>query len=235
MDCLVKAKVVSKTDLRSRYYQVKIKEEDISKTTFNTWFKHYEFTIMPFGLTNAPTTFNQLMTYLFKTKLDDFVIVFFDDILIYSKDNEEHEHHLPHVLELLRGAKLYAKKSKCTFFVGKVAFLGFIVSKDGISHNPTKVETIVSWPIPHSVSEVCGFLGLARWCKIFVREYAFITKPLTQLTKKDKTFTRSKIMDQAFNKVKEILASEPVLKLPDFEKTFEVIVDACGQGIGKIL
>ena len=125
---------------------------------------------MPFGLTNALATFNQLITYLFKKELDDFVLVFFDGILIYSNNNEEHEHHLHHVLELLRGAKLYAKKSKCTFFVDKVAYLGFIISKDGISPDPPKVEAIVSWPIPRSVSKVCGFLGLARWCKIFVRE-----------------------------------------------------------------
>ena len=129
-------------------------------------------------------------------------------------------------LELLRGAKLNAKKSKCTFFVDKVSYLGFIISKDGISPDPTKIEAIVNWPIPHSVSEVCGFLGLAGWSRIFVREYAFIIEPLTQLTKKDEAFTWSKLRDQAFNKVKEILASEPVLKLPNFEKTFEVIVNA---------
>ena len=157
---------------------------------------------MPFGLTDAPTTFNQLMTDLFRKELDDFVLVFFDDILIYSKNNEEHEHHVCHVLELLRGAKLYAKKRKCTFFVDKVAYLGFIVSKDGISPNLAKVEAIVSWSIPRSVSKVCGFLGLARWCRIFVREYAFITEPLTQLTKKGEAFNWSKLRDQAFNKVK---------------------------------
>ena len=107
---------------------------------------------LPFGLTNAPATFNKLMTDLFRKELDDFVLVFFDDILIYSKNNEEHECHLRHVLELLRGAKLYAKKSKCTFIVDKVAYLGFIISKDGISPHPAKVEAIVSWPIPRSVS-----------------------------------------------------------------------------------
>ena len=117
----------------------------------------------------------------------------------------------------------------------KVAYLGFIVSKDGISLNPAKVEAIVNWPIPCNVSEVCGFLGLASWCRVFVQEYAFITKPLTQQTRKDEDFAWSKIRDQAFNLVKEILASELVLKLLDFEKTFKVIVDAFGQGIQGIL
>ena len=190
---------------------------------------------MPFGLTNALATFNRLMTDLFRKELDDFVLVFFDDILIYSENEEEHKQHLHHVLEILRKAKLYAKRSKCTFFVDKVAYLGFIVSKDGISPDPAKVEAIVSWPIPRNVSEVRGFLGLAGWCRVFVKEYAIITEALTKLTRKSEEFAWSKFKDQAFNLVKEILASEPVLKLPDFEKTFEVIVDACGQGIGGIL
>ena len=119
------------------------------------------FIIMPFGLTNAPTTINWLMTDLFKKELDDFVLVFFDDILIYSEEIEDHERHLCHVLEILRKAKWYAKKSKCTFFVDKVAYLGFIVSKEGILHDLAKVEAIVSWPVPRNVSEVRGFLGLA--------------------------------------------------------------------------
>ena len=130
---------------------------------------------------------------------------------------------------------MYAKRRKCTFFVDKVAYLGFIVSKDGISPDPAKVEAIVSWPIPRNVSEVRGFLGLAGWCRVFVKEYAIITEPLTQLTRKSEEFAWSKFRNQAFNLVKEILASELVLKLPDFEKTFEFIVDACGQGIGGIL
>ena len=116
-----------------------------------------------------------------------------------------------------------------------MAYLGFIVSKDGISPDPAKVEAIVSWPIPLTVSKVRGFLGLAGWCRLFVKEYAFITEPLTQLTRKDEDFSWSEVRNQAFNKLKEILASKPVLKLPDFEKTFKVIVDACGQGIGGIL
>ena len=138
-------------------------------------------------------------------------------------------------MEILRKEKLYAKRSKCTFYVDRVAYLGFIVSKDGISPDPDKVAAVVKWPIPRSVSEVRGFLGLTGWCRIFVKEYAFITGPLTELTHKDEIFAWTETQDLAFNRLKEILASEPVLKLPDFDKTFEVIVDACGQGIGGIL
>ena len=120
---------------------------------------------MPFGLTNAPATFNRLMTDLFRTKLDDFVLVFFDDILIYSKPEQEHEKHLRRVLDILREAKLYAKKSKCSFFTDKVAYLGYIISRQGLSPDPEKVEAIVKWPIPKSMTEVRSFMGLARWCR----------------------------------------------------------------------
>ncbi|MCO5564854.1 hypothetical protein L7F22_018522 [Adiantum nelumboides] len=213
-------------DLRSGFYQVQIQAEDIPKTAFNTRFGHYEFVVMLFGLTNAPATFNRLMTDLFREGLDNFVLVFFDDILVYSKTREEHEQHLRQVLEILRIAKLYAKRSKCLFFVEKVAYLGFIVSKDGISPDPAKVEAVVKWPIPQSVSEVRGFLGLTGWCRIFIQDYALISKPLTELTQIDENFIWTEKRDFSFNELKNLLAKSSVLKLPDFEKTFEVIVDA---------
>ncbi|MCO5566703.1 hypothetical protein L7F22_020381 [Adiantum nelumboides] len=159
-DRLSGAEYFSKIDFRSGFYQLQIQAKDIPKTAFNTRFGHYEFVVMPFGLTNAPATFNQLMPDLFQEGLDNFVLVFFDDILVYSKTREEHEQHLRQVLKILRTSKLYAKRSKCLFFVEKVAYLGFIVSKDGISPDPAKVEAVVKWPIPQSVSEVRGFLGL---------------------------------------------------------------------------
>ncbi|MCO5563017.1 hypothetical protein L7F22_016653 [Adiantum nelumboides] len=174
------------------------------------------------------------MTDLFREGLDNFVLVFFDDILVYSKTREEHEQHLRQVLEILRTAKLYAKRSKCLFFVEKVAYLGFIVSKDGISQDPAKVEVVVKWPIPQSVSEVREFLGLTGWCRIFIQDYALISKPLTELTQTDETFIWTEKRDFAFNELKNLLAKSPVLKLPDFEKTFEVIVDACAKGVGGI-
>ena len=164
---------------KEAFVTLKIKEGDIPKTAFNTRFGHYEFIVMPFGLTDAPTTFNRLMKDLFRKELDDFVLVFFDNILVCSKNKEEHEQHLCHVLEILRKAHLYAKKIKCTFFVDKVAYLGFIVSKDGISLDPAKVEAIASWPIPRIISKVCGFLAPAGWCRVFVREYGFIIALVT--------------------------------------------------------
>ena len=202
----------------------------------NTRFGHYEFTVMPFGLTNAPATFNCLMTYLFRKELDDFVLVFFDDILIYSQTKEDHERHLRHVLETLRRAKLYdAKRSKCSFFVEKVAYLGYIVSKEGLTADPKKIEAVNQWPIPKFVSKVKGFLGLTEWCKIFIKGYALIARPLTRLTKKSKPFTWIEERYHAFNSLKKALANDPILKLPNFDKTFKVIVDAYAQGIGGIL
>ncbi|MCO5601489.1 hypothetical protein L7F22_055610 [Adiantum nelumboides] len=219
----------------ARFYQVRIQAEDIPKIAFNTRFGHYEFVVMTFGLTNAPATFNRLMTDLFREGLDNFVLIFFDDILFYSKTKEEHEQHLRQVLEILRTAKLYAKRSKYLFFVEKVAYLGFIISKDGISPDPAKVEAVVKWPIPQSVSEVKGFLGLIGWCKIFIQDYALISKPFTELTQIDETLIWMKKRDFAFNELKNLLAKSLVLKLPDFEKTFEVIVDACAKGVEGIL
>ena len=143
---------------------------------------------MPFGLTNALTTSNCVMTKIFCKHLDDFVLVFFDDILIYSKTEEEHEGHVRQVLELLRRHKLYAKKSKCTLFTNCVEYLGFIVSKDGISTNHSKIEAIINWPTPKFVRSVHGFLGLIGWYRVFINSYVKVASPLTSILKKTIAF-----------------------------------------------
>ncbi|GJS27252.1 putative reverse transcriptase domain-containing protein [Tanacetum coccineum] len=153
-DQLQGAKYFSKIDLRSGYHQLRVREHDISKTAFRTRYGHYEFLVMPFGLTNAPAVFMDLMNRIFHEYLDKFVIVFIDDILVYSKSEEEHERHLRIVLEILRQKKLYAKFSKCEFWLQQVAFLGHIVSTDGIIMDPSKVEAITKWPRPTTVTEV---------------------------------------------------------------------------------
>jgi hypothetical protein len=154
--------IFSKIDLRSGYHQVRIKEEDISKTTFRTRYGHYEFVVVPFGLTNAPTVFMCLMNDIFRNYLDKFVIVFLDDILIYSKSEEEHEHHLRLVLQVLREHQLYAKLRKCSFYQEKIHYLGHIISEEGIVVDPEKIEAIRGWPTPRNVSEVRYFMGLVR-------------------------------------------------------------------------
>jgi hypothetical protein len=144
-DQLKDAKIFSKIYLWSRYHQVRIKEEDISKITFRTRYGHYEFTVVLFGLSNAPTIFMCLMNGVFREYLDKFVIVFLDDIIIYSKSEEEHEHHLRMVLQVLREHQLYAKLSKRSFYQKQIHYLGHIISKDGISVDPEKIEGIREW------------------------------------------------------------------------------------------
>ncbi|GJU67897.1 reverse transcriptase domain-containing protein [Tanacetum coccineum] len=150
----------SKIDLRSGYHQLRVREEDIPKTAFRTRYGHFEFTVMPFGLTNAPAIFMDLMNRVCKPYLDKFIIVFIDDILIYSKSEEEHEVHLKTILDLLKKEKLYAKFSKCEFWLQEVQFLGHVVNRDGIHVDPSKVESVKNWKTPESSTEICSFLGL---------------------------------------------------------------------------
>nr|GFA62758.1 putative reverse transcriptase domain, aspartic peptidase domain protein [Tanacetum cinerariifolium] len=156
-DQLQGAKYFSKIDLRSGYHQLRVKDQDISKTAFRTRYGHYEFLVMPFGLTNAPAVFMDLMNRIFHEYLDKFVIVFIDNILVYSKSKEDHEQHLRIVLEIPRQKKLYAKFSKCEFWLQQVAFLGHIVSADGVTMDPSKVEAITKWPRPTTVTEGSSF------------------------------------------------------------------------------
>ena len=162
-DLLQGACVFSKMDLRSGYHQLKIRATDVPKIAFRTRYGHYEFVVMSFGLTNAPAAFMSLMNGIFKPYLDLFVIVFIDDILVYSKSKKEHEEHLRMVLEMLREKKLYAKFSKCEFWLDAVSFLGHVVSKDGVMVDPSKIETVKNWVRPTNVSEIRSFVGLASY------------------------------------------------------------------------
>lgn len=197
-DQLQGAQVFSKIDLRSGYHQLKVKPGDIEKTAFRTRYGHYEFLVMPFRVTNAPTAFMDLMNRIFKPFLDEFVVVFIDDILIYSKNREEHERHLRIALQALREQKLYAKLTKCEFWLDNVMFLGHVVNKDGISVDPQKIEAIVNWPRPTNVTEVCSFLGLAGYYRRFVKDFFKIALPLTQLTQKGVPFDWTDQRESAF-------------------------------------
>ncbi|KAJ0555531.1 putative nucleotidyltransferase, Ribonuclease H [Helianthus annuus] len=172
----------SKIDLRSGYHQLRIQEESIPKTAFRTRYGHYEFLVMPFGLTNAPAVFMDLMNRVCKPYLDKFVIVFIDDILIYSKPKDEHEQHLRAILELLKKEKLYAKFSKCDFWLREVQFLGHVVNGNGIHVDPTKIEAIKNWENPKTPTEIRQFLGLAGYYRRFIEDFSKIAQPLTSLT-----------------------------------------------------
>ena len=234
-DQLRTAGVFSKIDLRSGYHQLRIKEEDIQKTAFRTRYGHYEFLVMPFGLTNAPAAFMDLMNRVFHEYLDRFVIVFVDDILVYSDNEKQHKEHLRIVLEVLRKNKLYAKFSKCDFWMKEVLFLGHIISKEGISVDPAKVVAVKEWARPRTVTEVRSFLGMAGYYRRFIKDFSKIALPLTTLTRKDQKFVWSDKCEDSFQKLKECLTTAPILALPNGVDNFILYTDASIQGYGGVL
>jgi hypothetical protein len=239
IDRLHDAKVFSKIDLTSGYHQIRIQEEDQHKTAFRTRYGHYKYNVMPFGLTNAPATFQTLMNNIFRDLLDVCVVVYLDNILIYSKNKKDREKHLRTVLERLKENKLNGKLSKSSFYQEEVEYLGFLVSSKGIKPNPTLVDCIKKFPRPTIVKELQSFLGLANYYRTFIDGYAKITWPLSSKT----GATGSTILNfdnnmiQAFEKLKEMLCSTPVLIIPDPTGTFEVTTDASedAMAVGAVL
>ena len=234
-DQLFGAKVFSKIDLRSGYYQIKIRAEDIPKTAFSTRYGLFEYLVMSFGLTNAPAHFMYLMNSVFMPELDKFVVVFIDDILIFSKNEEEHAEHLRIVLQRLREHKLYAKFSKCDFWLKEVQFLGHIISDKGVSVDPSKIQDVLDWQAPTSVPEIRSFLGLAGYYRRFVPEFSKIARPMTELLKKGVRFSWGNNCEQAFQTLRKLLTSAPVLAQPDITRPFDVYCDASGMSFGRIL
>jgi hypothetical protein len=204
-DQLAGAKIFSKIDLRSGYHQIKIRPCDIPKTAFSTRYGLYEFLVMSFGLMNAPAYFMYLMNSVFMTELDKFVVIFIDDILIYSKSEKEHAKHLRVVLQRLRDHKLYAKFSKCEFWLKSVKFLEHTISQDGISVDPSKVQEVMDWKPPKSVHQICSFLGLVGYYRRFIPDFSRIVKPMTELLKKGVKFVWSEACEKAFHTLRQHL------------------------------
>ena len=234
-DQLRGAKVFSKIDLRSGYHQLRVKESDILKTAFRSRYGHFEFVVMPFGLTNAPAAFMDLMNRVFRPYLDRFVIVFIDDILVYSKSEKQHVRHLRLVLETLRREQLYAKFSKCEFWLEKVGFLGHVISADGVSVDPQKVEAVTNWKRPTNITEIRSFLGLAGYYRRFIQDFSKIASPLTRLTRKGVKFEWSDECEAGFQELKHRLTSAPILALPDDSGEYVVYSDASRLGLGCVL
>jgi hypothetical protein len=234
-DQLTGARVFSKIDLRSGYHQIRIRPEDIPKTAFTTRYGLFEYLVMSFGLTNAPAHFTYLMNSVFMPELDKFVVVFIDDILIYSKNEEEHAQHLRIVLMRLREHQLYAKFSKCAFWLEEIQFLGHVLSARGIVVDPSKVKDILEWKSPTTVHQVRSFLGLAGYYHRFIPDFSKLVKPITSLLKNDIKFNWSSKCDEAFEQLKTLLTTAPIFAQPDFTKPFDVYCDASDSGLGCVL
>ena len=235
LERLGQATVFTKLDLASGYHQIAMEETSVQKTAFRTNFGHFEFLVMPFGLCNAPGTFQRLMNKVFADQLGKFIAVYLDDILIFSRNMEEHWEHLRWALSRLREAKLYGRLHKCEFLKDQVEYLGFEVGPRGIQASPGKVRAIIEWPRPKGVHDVRSFLGLASYYRRFVRGFSEMARPLTQLTRAGVEWEWSTAQHQAFNRLKLALTTAPVLKLPDFGKQFVVTTDASDAAVGAIL
>jgi hypothetical protein len=234
LDMMAGATIFSKIDLKSGYHQIRVRSGNEWKTAFKTKDGLYEWMVMPFGLSNAPSTFMRVMTQVLKPFMGKFLVVYFDDILIYSKSKAQHLDHLTQVCIALRKESLYGNLKKCSFFTDRVIFLGFIVSSEGVSPDPQKVQSVVDWPQPKNIHDVRSFHGLASFYRRFIRGFSTIMSPITDCMKQGE-FKWTNAATKAFTEIKKKLTEAPVMRLPDFTKPFEVECDASGLGIGGVL
>jgi hypothetical protein len=234
-DQLEGAQVLSKIDLRFGYHQIKIRIKDIPKMTFSMRYRLYEYLDMSFGLTNAPTHFMYLMNSVFMEELDKFIVVFIDNILVYSKSIQEHEEHLRVVHQRLRDHQLYVKFSKCEFWINEVSFLGHVISLEGIVVDPGKVKDVLDWKPPTYVTQVHSVLGLAGYYRRFILNFSKIAKPITELLKKGNKYVWSIDCEEAFLTLKKLLTTSLVIAQPDIAKPFDVYCDFSCTRLGCVL
>lgn len=234
-DSVQGSKYFSKLDLASGYHQVRIRESDIPKTAINTPFGHYEYRVMGFGLTNAPATFMSLMNQVLHPFLRKFVVVFLDDILIYSRSWKEHLQHIRSVLSCLRSNKLFCKPKKCVFGVRQITYLGHHITGTTLSVDPEKLKAVKEWPVPSSVSELRKFLGFANYFRRFIKEYSDISRPLEEMTGRYSTFEWKEHHQEAFVRLKACLAATPVLQLVSDKKPLRVVTDASDFALAGVL
>ena len=230
------ARVFSKLDLKTGFHQIRVCPEDIEKTAFNTKYGQFEYLVLPMGLCNAPATFQSLMNCIIYDCIDVFLVVYMDDLLIFSRNEEEHLKHLVIVLSRLQEETLFVSPKKCEFMTEETEFLGMLVSKDGISVNPEKVDVVKTWPRPSSLTELRSFVGLLQFFRRFIRGFSAIAAPITALTRKGSGIHKwDKNCDMAFAKLKESLTTAPVLMAPDWQREFRCHVDASQTAVGGTL
>jgi hypothetical protein len=235
LDELAGSKWFTKIDLRAGYHQIRLVPADEHKTAFKTHLGLYEFRVMPFGLTNAPATFQATMNSIFAHLMRKCVLVFMDDILIYSATLSDHVAHLQQVFSILQQHQLSIKQSKCSFAQQKLEYLGHIISGQGVSTDPGKVQAVQQWPTPTNTKQVRGFLGLTGYYRKFIKNYSLISRTLSNLLKKDTLFQWTPTHQAAFDHLKQLMLEAPVLALPDFQLPFTVETDACKRGVGAVL
>jgi len=228
------AKIFSKIDLAQAYHQIRMKDSDISKTAFTTKNGSYEYTVMPFGLCNAPSVFQRAITQALEGLIGITCVAYLDDILIYSKNEEQHDKHVREILDRLRANKLFAKPEKCLFFKESMGFLGHIISKDGIKTDPAKLEAIKNWPVPKSKSDVRSFLGLSGYYRRFIKDYSKVACALTEITREG-DFKWNSEAQRAFEVLKEHLMKAPILKQFDPSLPTRIETDASGSAVGGVL
>jgi hypothetical protein len=234
LDELRGAKVFTKLDMRSGYHQVLMCAADVHKTAFRTHQGLFEFLVMPFGLSNAPVTFQALMNDILQPYLRRFLLVFFDDILIYSSLWTDHLRHVRTLFRTLQDHQLFLKRSKCGFGLSSVAYLGHVISEEGVAMDQQKVQAVLDWPLPRSARVVQGFLGLAGYYRRFIKDFGKIAAPLNAMLKKE-GFRWSDDAERAFRALQHALTTAPVLQLPAFDRDFIVECDASGSGVGAVL
>ncbi|GJP44027.1 hypothetical protein CLOM_g3420 [Closterium sp. NIES-68] len=235
LDQLRGATVFSKLYLRSKYWQIRMADDSVHKTAFRTRYGSYEYLVMPFGLTNAPATFQAKMNHILCPLLDECMVVYMDDILIYSCDMQQHIQHLRRVFDILRRERFYVTLSKSEFALEQVRFLGHMVSAQGVHVDPKKIEAVRTWKTPENVKELQHFLGFANYYNRFVPQYVKIASPLTNLLKKKTPYKREPQHQEAMEQPKQALTSAPVLILPDPERDCVIEANASDQAVGAVL
>lgn len=235
LDELAGAAWFTKLDLLAGYHQIRISEGDEFKTAFRTHHGLYEFLVVPFGLTGAPGTFKGVMNKAVRPVFRKGVVVFMDDILVFNTTLEGHISQLRAVLQLLRDNNMVLKRSKCEFARNKVEYLGHVISAEGVSTDPTKVEAVQNWPVPTTVRALWVFLGLTGYYRRFIQHYGVISRPLMELLKKGVIFQWTLVTDKAFQLLKTAMIQAPVLAVPNFNETFVLETDACKDGVGAVL